>query len=508
MINTKQLTAYIQNVGETMLSDNLIATTALSDINQVFYANGINNDISTATNLSVRYVSEDEFKKAFTKDGAQIEPKTLYVVSADVINAYNTNIKNVASPVESCDASNKEYVDSTVEQAKDDILTTTDEKYVDLSSIQTITGKKTFYDGLDIGDNIYDVGNNSFAVGTDLTVGSYNFYYKGVDINKAALSGRIYLCAKQPRYPYPFYIENGNKTKFRMTKKDIDVNNQSTLSNMYYSPILNGLWFLSAQYGSNPPYRDDYSQLSIDLGDNYWTDITSTLNKIREYLDDAFTEDTSLSIYNLRENIKKDFVITMVNSFKAEYLRCGTVIEAGDGYIDVQFTDTAMNSSNGFAKSGIVHNDLDFDDASLVFIDYPTLLGPSNESTYSSLNVGAENTVLRRCSMAAGKENRTESDFCIALGRKAQANHYNSFVWAPNTKIKSPDNHTFTIGLKDTIDNCKLSSSTKRTLYVADSNGKSEELHSFIWGCLSSNPSMLSSFFDKNKTDIKNWLGL
>ena len=63
--------------------------------------------------------------------------------------------------------------------------------------------------------------------------------------------------------------------------------------------------------------------------------LMTTINKIKEYLDDAFTEDTSLSIYNLRENIKKDFVITMVNSYKAEYLRCGTVIEAGDGYIDV-----------------------------------------------------------------------------------------------------------------------------------------------------------------------------
>jgi hypothetical protein len=38
-----------------------------------------------------------------------------------------------------------------------------------------------------------------------------------------------------------------------------------------------------------------------------------------------------------------------------------------------------------------------------VFIDYPTLSGPANASTYSSLNVGAENTVLRRCSMAVGK---------------------------------------------------------------------------------------------------------
>lgn len=45
------------------------------------------------------------------------EPTTLYVVSSDEINAYNTNIKNVADPLEPKDAANKRYVDEEIERA-------------------------------------------------------------------------------------------------------------------------------------------------------------------------------------------------------------------------------------------------------------------------------------------------------------------------------------------------------------------------------------------------------
>jgi hypothetical protein len=120
-----------------------------------------------------------------------------------------------------------------------------------------------------------------------------------------------------------------------MMKKVIDVNVQSSLSNMYHNSTLQGLWFLSAQDGSAPPHRDDYNQLCIDLGDNYWSDTESTIDKVKEYLDDAFTEETSLSIYNLSGNLEPGAVITMVNNDKITYLRCGNVIGFGNGYIDV-----------------------------------------------------------------------------------------------------------------------------------------------------------------------------
>ena len=574
MINTNQLSAYIQNVGETKLTDNLIATSTLSDINQVFYANGINDNINTATDLSIRYVSEDEFQKAFTKDGAQIEPKTLYVVSADVINAYNTNIKNVASPVEGSDASNKEYVDSTIDQSKVDILNTTDGKidsakvdilnttdgkidsakndilnetdekinsakvdilnetdekidqskvdilnttdkrYVDLSSPQNITGKKSFDKGLTIGYNNQDTGNYCFGVGTDLIVGSYSWFFTGIDISTDLSTARIYLCAKQPRYPFPFCIFNGDKTKFRMCRNTIDLNDPSTLSSLSSSTwgdsfILPGLWKLSAQDGPLPPYRDDYSQLSIDLGDKYYEeDTTVIINKLSDYLDEAFTEDKSLSVYNLKENCPLDAEITMVNNWKIEYARCGKVVAVGDGYIDVKLTNTVLKADgHSFVNIGIDFTDLDYDDASLVFIDYPSMPGPSTEATYASMNVGNANKVLRRCSFAAGKENKTESDYCVALGRKAEAKHFASFVWAPATKIKSAKDYSFTIGLPGHDlrwhETRMLYDQNNIGLYVADNQGHSEPLPVFVWNCLTADEqydSLMQQYQEKRNT--------
>ena len=65
--------------------------------------------------------------------------------------------------------------------------------FVDLKNDQEISGYKQFADGLDVGHKIDDVGNNCFAVGNDLIVGSYNFFYKGIDIDTTRLSAKIYL---------------------------------------------------------------------------------------------------------------------------------------------------------------------------------------------------------------------------------------------------------------------------------------------------------------------------
>ena len=152
--------------------------------------------------------------------------------------------------------------------------------------------------------------------------------------------------------------------------------------------------------------------------------MTIIINQLSDYLDEAFTEDKNLSIYNLKENCPIGAEITMVNNWKIEYARCGKVTAVGDGYIDVKLTNAVLrtdDSAHSFVNIGIDFTDLDYDDASLVFIDYPSMPGPSTEATYASMTVGNANTVLRRCSFAAGKENKTESDFCVALGRRAEA---------------------------------------------------------------------------------------
>jgi len=66
---------------------------------------------------------------------AYFEPTTLYVVSSDEINAYNTNIKNVEDPVELKDAANKWYVDEKVESAVISAIERTENKCYILGSI-------------------------------------------------------------------------------------------------------------------------------------------------------------------------------------------------------------------------------------------------------------------------------------------------------------------------------------------------------------------------------------
>jgi hypothetical protein len=99
------------------------------------------------------------------------------------------------------------------------------------------------------------------------------------------------------------------------------------------------------------------------------------------------------------------------------------------------------NMRNYLSSNGIMFPDFDFDDYAVIFSDKPTLSGPANASTYSSIAVGIDNVCLRRCSVAAGKNNVSESDFAIALGRGARAKHYCSFVWSPNARyVDSPKN--------------------------------------------------------------------
>lgn len=110
--------------------------------------------------------------------------------------------------------------------------------------------------GIKIGDTTTEnIGNMCFAVGNDLTCGSYNFFYKGVDV-KSDKTGLIYLCEEQPRYPYPFVCYNGNHSAFKMVangNSTISVDSTSTYGALssYYKAI----W----QCTLGNSYREDYN---------------------------------------------------------------------------------------------------------------------------------------------------------------------------------------------------------------------------------------------------------
>lgn len=106
---------YIKKVGKLNRNSEVLSASIISNLNQVFYADDLSSPCVNARDLSVRYVTQEQFHKMVTGDpsvSAWFEPTTLYVVSSDEINAYNTNIKNVADPLEPKDAANKRYVDA------------------------------------------------------------------------------------------------------------------------------------------------------------------------------------------------------------------------------------------------------------------------------------------------------------------------------------------------------------------------------------------------------------
>lgn len=354
------------------------------------------------------------------------------------------------------------------------------------SNNQVITGKKIFKQTITLGDNIIDTGHNCFGVGNDLIVGQYNFFYKGIDLYPDTKTAKIYLTDKQCRYPYPFLIKNGNLNTIYVSTKP----NGQTIDN-YIDTVTSTNHSKYWKLTFTDSYRPDYSQLSIDCVNEYndakiyQTDSSIAKDLLTRYIIDAFTPQTDLSVFDLINKLNKNAQITIVNYYKDKYLRCGKVLDVLDNgsVLSVQLTN--LEGFDHLNTQGITFNDFDYDDASLVFIDQPTLSGPANTSTYSSMGIGAENTILRRCSLVAGKNNKSESDFCVALGRKAEANHYCSFVWGPNSSgsIKSPKNRSFTIGVYGTLDST-YKNDTNKTFYIADYTGKSEPIHTYVNNCL------------------------
>lgn len=358
---------------------------------------------------------------------------------------------------------------------------------MDVVSEQEVTGKKVFANGMVIGSRVQDFGNQCFGIGDQLSIGAANFFWKGIDVNTSTKQATFYLCREQPRYPYPFVKLDGSSTQFKINGKPFDISNPNSSLSVLSAGKYDNCWKCTLDAANG---RTDYNQLSIDYaeknggdGAGYKNDETWVRGKISEYFADAFrAEENDLAEFKLSKNVNKNKDITIVNDYKQEYLRCGTIESATDATMTVKLNDIALND---LTAQGLRPHEFDYDDVSLMFVDQPGIPAPANTTTYGSIAVGAKNTVLRRCSIAVGKDNKTESDFCVALGRKATADKYCSFVWAPNTPIKAAGHSTFTIGVGGKLSDATHDwASKQRKIYVADNENNSMELMEFICECV------------------------
>ena len=77
--------------------------------NDAKYAN-ISVDGEITTDFKVEYIAQDKYHELVNSEGGP-DKNTLYVVSSDTLNMYGERIENIAAPLSSNDAVNKEYVD-------------------------------------------------------------------------------------------------------------------------------------------------------------------------------------------------------------------------------------------------------------------------------------------------------------------------------------------------------------------------------------------------------------
>lgn len=197
----------------------------------------------------------------------------------------------------------KEYVDGNVEALSAEVSAQLG-PCVRNDRDETLSGHVTLAGGLAIGENVIDFANDCLAAGNQLTVGSYNFFWKGLDLSSDG-KALIYLCHEQPRYPFPFVTFDNVRTKFKITAQDVDVDDATTIKNLSagnYNSRLPQIFTCQLVTDDSVPekyftYRPDYNQLSIDLGPKYWEDpgIPGIQDALRRYLREAFTEDKAVT---------------------------------------------------------------------------------------------------------------------------------------------------------------------------------------------------------------------
>lgn len=208
--------------------------------------------------------------------------------------------------------------------------------------------------------------------------------------------------------------------------------------------------------------------------------------------DGAFTSEGGMAKWKLAQNVKVGDVITFVNSDKVPYTRAGVVKGVLSGGAVLALDIRNYKTNNYYWNNGTVPTTFEKDDYSLTFMDSPSLSGPSVYSCRSSLAVGEANSVIRRDSFAAGRQNVAEQDYCVALGRKAQALDYCSFVWSTQMGCKSSGPNTFTVGTYDRLSTAIGNSNPDaRSLWVGDKDGNKIEMHEYMLSCVISKSTLL-----------------
>ena len=359
--------------------------------------------------------------------------------------------------------------------------------FMDLDQPQTITAVKTFAEGIEIGDNNKTVGHNMLGVGNDLTCGVENFFYKGIDVDTTTSCAAIYLTTKQPKFPYPFARFNKSTTAFMLHEKPVYLSSTASLTGELSK--YDKWWNLTLD---SPQGRSAlYSQLSIDFrGKSYLSNPEAAASKIKQYFANAFTPATAEVSPYLRGKASKliNQKVSMVNNNKVEYVDAGSVVGVSDdAIVSVKLNSMAFNH---LCRVGVQFNDFDFDDAMIAFPN-ADISAPANTSTYSSLNVGMNNKVMRRACLVAGKDNEALADFSVALGRKAHAIHYNTFVWGPTSNVSSVAAYTFNIGVGrplDQVDNPAFETG----IWIIGSDGKSEKIHKHVNNLITNDGSLSS----------------
>lgn len=216
------------------------------------------------------------------------------------------------------------------------------DRFVDLSSAQTVSGRKKFGGGLVVGgDDIPDLGNTVLGVGSGLTVGANNWYWKCIDLSidldaaspsaKTLLTqtrstgsypgtfqelsarpdvqgvrawmqqfrlpdepiykARVFLSREQPKYPGPFVIYNGVSSVFRTSGYTIDVDALSTYSKLSASGHLNNAW--TGKYGR------DYNRFMVEGVDT--SDPAKIKAALQKWIREAMTPDAGAKQYGLAE---------------------------------------------------------------------------------------------------------------------------------------------------------------------------------------------------------------
>lgn len=403
-------------------------------------------------------------------EGLSIDNKTHSI-------AINYNIVGKKEQVDQAQTTAESAV-SAVETVKTDIsgIKKQLDSCVDISSDQEIAGAKTFTNTFAIGTDVNGKGNACMGIGQNLSVGQNNFFYKGIEHDTTTEKLSIYLCPQQPRYPYPFYRKTNDISSgtFNIGGKNVKPGDDTTWATLSGGPyvtnkdnalesgvrntkhcMLCATWLCQFETtGANwsltdfnnkvtklyYPVRNDYNQLSIDVpgyiknGSIDPSKVDAVKEKLNEYYVSAFTPEASTSSLTACLNGKigelrgKEF--TMVNDWKTNYIRCGTVEDIlSDSVLVVQlYTKKPYDSyprnptaHTCLKESGILFSDFDYDEASIRFVDNPELSGPAADVTNASIAVGSLNQVFGRDSLVVGKECYAEGDHSIALGRRARA---------------------------------------------------------------------------------------